>query len=111
MLWERCLLMAFILRKPSRPCQFSTLNLSGQRGALQFGVAIGRDFTLTKAPLLAATTWGPNFLSQRGQGLLSANCCMAGGSSCAGLFLAGASSHPADDPIAGSTLRCAKPPL
>ena len=32
--WERCLLMAFILRKPGRPCRFSGLNLSGPSGAL-----------------------------------------------------------------------------
>src|SRR6266478_2109428 len=35
MLWERCLAMAFILRKPSSPCQITKLNLSGPRGALQ----------------------------------------------------------------------------
>ena len=35
MLWERCLAMAFILRKPSSPCQITNLNLSGARGALQ----------------------------------------------------------------------------
>jgi hypothetical protein len=34
MLWERCLAMAFILRKPSSPCQITKLNLSGPRGAL-----------------------------------------------------------------------------
>src|SRR5439155_4341693 len=37
MLWERCLAMAFILRKPSSPCQITKLNLSGPRGALQTG--------------------------------------------------------------------------
>src|SRR4029453_17467993 len=35
MLWERCLITAFILRKPSRPCQFFRLNRPGPRGALQ----------------------------------------------------------------------------
>src|SRR6185369_8124604 len=35
MLWERCLAMAFILRKPRSPCQITNLNLSGARGALQ----------------------------------------------------------------------------
>ena len=34
-LWERCLAMAFVLRKPSSPCQVTNLNLSGPRGALQ----------------------------------------------------------------------------
>ncbi len=31
MLWERCLAMAFVLRKPSSPCQINNLNLSGPR--------------------------------------------------------------------------------
>jgi hypothetical protein len=35
MLWERCLAMAFILRKPSGTGQFLTRYLSGSRGALQ----------------------------------------------------------------------------
>src|SRR5215470_12344562 len=35
MLWERCLAMAFVLRKPSSTCQIRNLNLSGPRGALQ----------------------------------------------------------------------------
>ena len=43
MLWERCLLMAFILRKPSRPCQFSDLNLSGPRGALHSNALFQRE--------------------------------------------------------------------
>src|SRR5262249_20557731 len=34
-LWERCLAMAFILGKPSSPCQITNLDLSGPRGALQ----------------------------------------------------------------------------
>src|SRR5436190_13609441 len=37
-LWERCLAMAFILRKPSSPCQFTNLNLSGPGGALHWNV-------------------------------------------------------------------------
>jgi hypothetical protein len=51
------------------------------------------------------------FIDQRGQALLSANCCMSGGNLCAGLFLAGASNHRAEDPIAGTTLRCVNLPL
>src|SRR5262245_48607028 len=34
MLWERCLAMAFILRKPSSPCQITNPDLSGPRGTL-----------------------------------------------------------------------------
>src|SRR4029078_9270318 len=37
MLCERCLAMAFILRKPRSTCQIRNLNLSGSRGALQIG--------------------------------------------------------------------------
>jgi len=31
--------MAFILRKPSTPCQITKLNLSGSRGALHYRVS------------------------------------------------------------------------
>jgi hypothetical protein len=43
MLWERCLAMAFILRKPSSPCQTTKLNLSAPRGALQAYVGFGKQ--------------------------------------------------------------------
>ena len=36
MLCERCLAMAFFLRKPSTSCQITNLNLSGSRGALHY---------------------------------------------------------------------------
>ena len=34
MLWERCLAMAFILRKPGSPGQFQSRKMSTARGAL-----------------------------------------------------------------------------
>jgi hypothetical protein len=34
MLWERCLAMAFILRKPGSPGQFQSRKMSNARGAL-----------------------------------------------------------------------------
>src|SRR4029077_3734666 len=45
MLCERCLAMAFILRKPSPPCQFTNLNLSGPRGALHCAVISDMTFS------------------------------------------------------------------
>jgi hypothetical protein len=53
MLWERCLAMAFILRKPSSPCQSTNPNLSGPRGALQrevSNVPIAADHRIGSPP-------------------------------------------------------------
>src|SRR5881227_2938380 len=53
MLWERCLAMAFILRKPSSPCQITKLNLSGPRGALQDEVELQAQQPSAIAPVHA----------------------------------------------------------
>ena|GEM_PF-5079834 len=41
-LWDRCLAMAFILRKPGSPCQLILVQPSGPRGPLQDGLLIAR---------------------------------------------------------------------
>src|SRR3974390_2208782 len=41
MLWERCLAMAFILRKPGSPGQFQSRKMSTARGALHYLGDIG----------------------------------------------------------------------
>src|SRR5262245_20003346 len=60
MLCERCLAMAFILRKPSSPCQIRNLNLSGPRGALHGHVCFtpnnGHLDRLHRCPLRAANS-------------------------------------------------------
>src|SRR3954452_20027101 len=46
-LWDRCLVMASILRKPSKGGQSKTPNLSTRRGALQYGVPLRSRLTDT----------------------------------------------------------------
>src|SRR5512143_3111580 len=49
MLCERCLAMAFFLRKPSTSCQITNLNLSGSRGALHSDRKSGHPQTVMSA--------------------------------------------------------------
>src|SRR5271167_4582772 len=54
-LWERCLVMAFILRKPSTDGQSQSFIMSTPRGALQSRVSFG--CRLTPRPLAELSSW------------------------------------------------------